>query len=178
MISSAYEYYRSLSRPFIYSDMWRRNLETIRRRVTDNLIDAIEAMTAPTYNTVPGVVDELRTVFEMAGDIVTLVEELPIFPEPYAGIETDVFRYAFFYLSAADDSRPEDPAQYRYRNVAADFQRAVMVDRTRGGLAKNTTFETHGIGTFSDGSICMPCVYIICAVVADTDQLNPYRLGM
>lgn len=156
--------------------------DCIEALITADLKTALETVTTGGgYNTECGTVDEMRTRFKMPSDTnYTLIQKVPKdLDGDYQHTEDSTYRYNVFFFTPFDDSDlSTDPMQYVFRNVIADFQKAIMADRTRGGSAQNTIVESSGIGTFiTELGEAMPCVFMTIAVQSLTDADDPYQLG-
>ena len=108
-------------------------------------------------------------------------KKLPHDPEnDYQYSQDDQLKYMIYYFNQQDDlANNAQPLQYTDRNVAADFQKALMVDRTRGGYAQNTTIQTHAQGMYlsADENIAIPCTWMIVIVDRQINADNPYELA-
>jgi len=155
--------------------------DCIQALITADLLTALRTVTVLNgYNTDCGTVEEMRTIFSFPdSDPFTLVQLLPKdVSDDFQHTEDDFVRYEVFHFSGENDDRGSDPIQFASRNVAADFQKAIMTDRTRGGYAQNTEIETAGNGVFSDSSgNLIPCTYLQIKVQVLINADNPYELG-
>lgn len=152
--------------------------------ITANIKAALQTVTpANGYNTDCGTVEEKRSLFRMPDDNkpFTMLEKLPHDPEnDYQYSQDDQLKYMIYYFNQQDDlANNAQPLQYTDRNVAADFQKALMVDRTRGGYAQNTTIQTHAQGMYlsADENIAIPCTWMIVIVDRQINADNPYELA-
>lgn len=156
--------------------------DCIEALITANLKTAVETVTvAGGYNTNCGTVEEMRSMFAIPGEAqsFTLIQKLPYAQEEdYQHSQDGKTRYRIYYFNGSDDSGSNNPIQYTDRNVAADFQKAIMSDRTRGGNAQNTTIEEHGQGFFfGTDEIVIPCTYLTVCVDYLVNADNPYQLA-
>lgn len=154
--------------------------------ITANIKAAIETITVTNgYNTEFGTVDEKRSEFDL-GNIsgpFTLIEKLPHEMEnDYQYSEDSTLRYLIYYFNGRDDTAEGSEAiQYRDRNVAADFQRALNADRTRGGYAQNSHMLNSGHDMFyhQGFGITTPkyCTWMLYQVERMINADNPYELA-
>lgn len=155
--------------------------DCIEALITANLKAACATVTvANGYNTACGTVEEMRSLFKLPDAMpFTMLQKLPSnTDEDYQHTEDEKIRYALYYFNGANDERPNNPIQYADRNVAADFQKAIMVDRTRGANAQNTEVESAWQGSFMDaeGNV-LPCTFLNIAVQALLNADDPYQLA-
>lgn len=154
--------------------------------ITANIKAAIETITiANLYNTNYGAVDEKRSEFSLDGisGPFTLLEKLPRdLDSDYQHTDDSTLQYMIYYFNGRDDTENgSQPIQYRDRNVAADFQKALNADRTRGGYAQFSYMVSSGHDMyFQQGfgvSIPKFCTWMLYEVQRLVDATNPYLLA-
>jgi hypothetical protein len=163
--------------------------ESIRALITANVKATLETITvANGYETDIGTVDEKRSEFDSMAetDSYTLLELLsPEKEDDYQHTEDNKIKYIVYYFNGKNDEKGNDPIQYTDRNVAADIQKALMVDRTRGGYALNTEKISDGHNYYmqqsaygnSSGSIAQMCTWFLFEVHTLINADNPYQLA-
>lgn len=85
--------------------------------------------------------------------------------------------HALYFVRVNDDSVVANTeAPYLARNVAADIVKALMVDRSRGGLAQNTEAEGygHGFGVDEQSGDVTFTVYVDYNVRTRISTTDPY----
>ncbi len=151
--------------------------------ITANIKTAIESITPGNgYNTDTGIVEEKRSILKVnAGeDTFTLIELLsPDIDDDFQHTEDGTLRYMIYHFNGEDDETG-NPIQYQNRNYFADVQKALMVDRTRGGYAQNTNIKSWGHDFYyQQGTIDVPliCSWVLVEVQRLIDADNPYQLA-
>jgi hypothetical protein len=137
------------------------------------------------YNTNLGTVEEKRSVFNSCALVneCTLLEKLPpSIDEYFQHTEDGTLKFIIYYFNGEDDGPGNNPIQYTDRNVCADIQKAMMVDRTRGGYALNTNVVNMGHNLFYQPSpqgsdIGTVCTWILIEVQRLINEDNPYELS-
>lgn len=153
--------------------------------ITANIKTALETITiANGYNTAIGTVEEKRSILRLKIDngAFALLERLqPEFEGDYQHTQDDELRFMVYYFNGSDDEGDSDqPIQYRDRNVHADIQKVIMVDRTRGGYAQNTEVRSHGHDYYyQQGTVDVPimCTWVLIHVKRLINADNPYQLA-
>lgn len=159
--------------------------DCIDAQITADIKTALETISvANGYNTEIGTVEEKRSIFIRNNETVTftLVEKLP--PEiedDFQHTEDGKVKYLIYYFNGEDDEDPDNnPVQYTDRNVCADIQKALLIDRTRGNVAQNTHVMSFGHDFyFQNGMIDVPimCTWVLVEVERLLDADNPYQIA-
>lgn len=163
--------------------------DCIRALITANIKAALQTITiANHYHTNIGTVEEKRSEFNSVAEVdtFTLLELLPpVNEEDYQHTEDETLKYMIYYFNGKNDEKGKDPIQYEDRNVAADIQKSLMVDRTRGGYALNTRKISDGHNYYlqqsssgsSSGSIAQMCTWVLIEVQTLINADDPYQLA-
>jgi hypothetical protein len=150
--------------------------------IDNNLIATLKTITnANGYNTECGTVERLRTIVDIQ-DRYPYALAIKLEPEQvdeFEALQNDNLVYIIWYFDKINDqvTTPDTEFTYQYRNVAADFIKALKTDVTRGGYAQNTIIPRHGCGMFIDDNMAMPGVYMIVEISRIIDNNNPYLLA-
>lgn len=157
--------------------------DSIRAQITANIVSALQGITtANGYNTDVSEVDELRIIPRLKPHMM-IVQALPLdVQEDYQHSGHVFYRYNVCYFPFVNDDYDEDGTveafQHQCRNVDADVTKAIMQDRTRGGLALNTGVDDAGPEIFGDvsGNVT-PCFMVQISVECMINADNPYELA-
>ncbi|MFA5217227.1 hypothetical protein [Sulfuricurvum sp.] len=153
--------------------------------ITANIKSVLQTVSvANGYNTNLGTVEEKRSEFNScaAADTFTLLVKLPPeYDEDYQHTEIGSLEFLILYFNGKDDSKGNDPIQYTDRNVGADIQRALMVDRTRGGYALNTKVTGLGHNMFYQPSpqgsdVGTIATWFLVQILRRIDADDPYQI--
>ena len=149
--------------------------------ITANMKAALEAIQGqPDYNTTIDTVEEARTVLRIEDQNYLLLQEERVrYLEDYQHTNDVIYQYTIVFFSGNNDEAPNDPYAYQNRNVVADITKALMIDRTRGGYAMNTTIDESGPDFFADSNngMIIPVTSVAVDVHALVNADNPYQLA-
>ena len=153
--------------------------------ITANIKTTLEGITvANGYSTEIGIVEEKRSEFNMSNAVnqFTILERLPPdIDEDYQHTEDATLKFIIYHFNGEDDTEvSSNPIQYTNRNVVADIQKALMVDRSRGEYAQNTRiFSLGNHNYYQEGIIdILPvCTWVLVIVQRLIDADNPYQLA-
>lgn len=142
MISNAFAYGATLTRPYIYHELWADS-DPVSALITDNLVSSLNGIVVP-YNgedhiAVSGyqrAVDEVNCRYpyiEVCGPVGSVLSRS-------ARREIHALDYTILVYIVSNDEGASDPITYQLRNSRAYVMAAALDDRKRGGHAVNTEY--------------------------------------
>jgi len=154
--------------------------DSIEAIITANIKSVLETITTDNaYNTNIEYVEEMRSEYKTRNGNTALIQvDDPVYNDDFDHTGDITYKFSIIYFAKHNDLGNNDPFQYHNRNVVADIQKALMVDRTRGGYSQNTEIEGHGHENFLGGSgELLPATYILVSCPTLINSNNPYELG-